>query len=173
MNNSSDMIEIACPNCGGIMQRKKSEYFARCSYCNKEVVFDEIKEEAELYGIRKKLKHNERIKKEYNEQYTKFKKWRIVLIVSSIIYFLVCYKGFWGIINYNSTVDAWYIIAGFAMFVIFPIFLSLQYPVYDFHKYKINESLRIKMSVKLYAYMFMLGAAAIVVTVIIKMIIER
>lgn len=173
MNNSSDMIEITCPNCGGVMQRKRSEYFARCGYCGKEVVFDEIKEEAELYGIRKKLKHNERIKKEYNEQYAKFKKWRIVLIVSSIIYFLVCCKGFWDIINYDSTVGVWYIIAGFVMFVMFPIFLSLQYPVYDFHKHKTNEFLRIKMGVKLYAYMFMLGTASIVATVIIKMIGEK
>ena len=51
----NDMIEIQCPNCGGTVRRQPGEYFAVCPYCNSEVGFDELKEEAAVTGMRSRL----------------------------------------------------------------------------------------------------------------------
>lgn len=50
-----DMVVINCPFCGGEMQRRNNDYHAYCTYCGREVCFDEIKEEAQLASYREKL----------------------------------------------------------------------------------------------------------------------
>ena len=50
-----NIVSIECPNCGGRIDRDKSEYFANCPFCGTEVCFDEIKGEAQ-YGQIDELK---------------------------------------------------------------------------------------------------------------------
>ncbi len=59
-----NVVTIDCPHCGGRLERRKDEYFAKCPYCGSEIAFDEIKEEAQLGAYREKidtLEHNENV----------------------------------------------------------------------------------------------------------------
>lgn len=59
-----NVLALDCPHCGGRLERKKDEYFAKCPYCGSEIAFNDIKEEAQLGAYREKintLEHNENI----------------------------------------------------------------------------------------------------------------
>ncbi len=50
-----NIVSIECPNCGGRIPRQGSEYFVRCPYCDTEVAFNEIKEEAQIDALKDRL----------------------------------------------------------------------------------------------------------------------
>lgn len=84
------VIEIQCPNCGGTVSRKADEYFAVCPYCNVEIGFDDLKEEAAVTGMRSKLetldRHFKNEKAFKNESAKRNKKLKLLLAAATLLY---------------------------------------------------------------------------------------
>ena len=70
-----DVVSLECPNCGGHVERKGSEYFVKCPYCGVEVAFDEIKEEAQIGGLKDKVSSLERMQDEQEAKRSALRKW--------------------------------------------------------------------------------------------------
>ena len=86
----NEMIEIQCPNCGGTVKRKQNDYFAVCPYCNSEIGFNELKEEAAVTGMRSRLETLDRHFKNEQEFKTARRTWikttRIMLASATILF---------------------------------------------------------------------------------------
>ena len=53
-------VLIKCPNCGAPIERKTGKHFAKCEYCDAEICFDDIKEEAQVDVLKEKVIHFEK-----------------------------------------------------------------------------------------------------------------
>ena len=87
-----DIIAIACPHCGGRVQRNNNEYFAKCPYCGSEIAFNEIREEAQLGAYRERLDVLEQSENTDRAKRLDMQKWirnrNIVFAVISVCNFL-------------------------------------------------------------------------------------
>ncbi|MBP3204044.1 MAG: hypothetical protein J6M66_01330 [Lachnospiraceae bacterium] len=149
-----DMVAIQCPNCGGRMERKEKEYFAKCPYCGSEVCFDEIKEEVQVDVYRDKAAELEQENNLYKENQKALQRWlrirNIVFVITGLCHFL----GF-AIFAYDTESEAvlWigmiFLIIAWTVFFVFMPALSLSYPNYNIVTGKKESIYKWKMWLKL------------------------
>lgn len=92
-----DTLLIKCPNCGAPVRRKKGAHFAKCEYCDTEIGFDEIKEEAQVDVLRDKVSTLEEKDNVVTTQRRSMKSWlqkrniflSVIGILSFLAFFLV------------------------------------------------------------------------------------
>ncbi len=153
-----DIIAIACPHCGGRVQRENNAYFAKCPYCGSEVAFNEIKEEAQIGAYRERLDVLEQYENTDRAKRLTMQKWtrnrNIVFAILSILNFLGFF--FVGISSYTED-DNWvgpgsilFLITFAGLLIAVPYF-AVNYPGYN-ALYKKDEKFgKLKMWVKLWA----------------------
>lgn len=73
-----DVVSLECPNCGGRIERKGSEYFARCPFCDTEVAFDEIREEAQIDELKDRIGTYEQRASEDEAKRARLHKWIMI-----------------------------------------------------------------------------------------------
>ncbi len=135
-----DIVSIKCPNCGAPVERKGSEYFAKCPYCNLEVSFDEIKEEAQIDELKDRIGSYEKMQSFDANKRADLHKWTVIRNVAFAVVGVLNFCGFVLVgaseINGNSIGP----MVGFgSMFVLFafvigfatPFALAYYYPTYN------------------------------------------
>ena len=160
-----DMISMTCPNCGGVVERKKDEYFTRCPFCGAEIGFDELKEEVQVDVYREKLDELESSGKEDLNNRNKIKRWlktrNVMYIVMGILHLLGW--SFMGISDNETLIGIGVIIlicAWAVLFVLIPA-LGYSYPDYDILTGKEEKIKKLPIIMKLLS----IGVAICLITV--------
>ena len=149
-----DIVMIKCPNCGGQVNRKDTEFFGRCPYCGSEVAFDAVKEEVQLDIYRDKidaLERNNNLDELTRKSLVKWYRMRnIVLIVMCIC---IC-VGFCLVDKMVSSTD----LTGFGVFLVIiglglvfagPPLIGFAYPSYNLLHQKEERAGKLMMWLKL------------------------
>lgn len=128
------VVTIKCPSCGGKVERTNNEFFARCPYCDNEVAFDEIREEAQLGEYREKLDAFERDNDRDQANRRNLKNW---LMKRNIILGVMgaCNCVGFSLVGFNkesvSGVGAFLVFIALSLFVAAPPLLGSWYPAYN------------------------------------------
>lgn len=167
-----DIILIECPHCGGQVERKEGEYFAKCPYCGKEVCFNEIKEEAQINVFKDKLNDLEQKNKVEQEHKEKLQKWLKARNAFFAVMAICNFAGFFlvGISDAEDHADDVKMMIGSVCMIIawtlllfVPAALGLAYPNYNILSGSPEPGGKLKEGVKLLAAGFGICAATTVI----------
>jgi len=176
----NDVIEIQCPNCGGTVRRKPDEYFAVCPYCNAEVGFDVLKEEAEVTGMRSRLealdRHLKNEKEFKSERARRKKQIQATFGIATLMYLLAAV--FAGLADEDSVllgVGVILLIVAFAVYFTSAIVFSSSYSVFNDDKgaAESNKNERFKMWLRLTGICLLLIFFATIAAMLICVLIEH
>ena len=158
-----NIVSIECPNCGGRIDRDKSEYFANCPFCGTEVCFDEIKGEAqsgqidELKDRVEAFEKRERFDEEGRSRIRKWIKWRNIsyAAISGATFLGFFFVGLGSGSHPENDIfigiGAVIFISMMTLFFACPPALAAHYPDYDLINGKVNFADRLAMYVKIAA----------------------
>ncbi len=152
------VVSIECPNCGAKIERRDNEYFAKCPYCEVEVAFDEIKEEAQIGELKDKVRSLEKTVGEDEEWRSKHRKWKLYRNVGLAVVGVLNFCGF----SLVGASDAFGVkfepMLGFgAIFCLLswvaaiglPLLLGGYYPPYNVLTGEMDPTAKLKAGVKL------------------------
>ena len=187
----SDIVTIECPNCGGKVERKADEYFAKCQFCGGEVCFDDIKEEVQLGVYKKKINKYENKIDSYEKtladdqsKRNALKKWIFRRNVALTITTLSIFVGF-GTIEMSiqnrveigedmlSTLGALFFFFGLVAHVIAPFTLAAFYPSYDLLNRTDEKAGKAKTLIKLLGASALLAFLAVIISTIIVLLVTE
>ena len=152
------VVSIECPNCGAKIERKDNEYFAKCPYCEVEVAFDEIKEEAQIGELKSKVRSLEKTAGEDEEWRSKHRKWRTMRNVGLAAVGVLNFCGF-SLVGSSDALGlkfetmlgfgAIFCLLSWILAFVLPFVLGKHYPAYDVLTAEEDKTAGLKAGVKM------------------------
>ena len=123
-----DINSYKCPNCGAEITFRGSD-FTECPYCRSQIVLDGIADKAELERLRREKYE---LKRSGQEEFTAaMKKWKRYTAILISVILLTTMFGFLSIEYLSTGLGVLFIVIGFGLFLVAPLFLGTRYPSYD------------------------------------------
>ena len=135
-----DVVSIECPNCGGHIERKGTEYFVKCPYCDVELAFDDIKEEAQIGELKDKVNNLKQLRSDEDSKRSELRKW---ILWRNILFGLMGALHFCGFtcvgasgsddaqIGFLLGLGSMMCLAAWVMALALPFVMASRYPAYN------------------------------------------
>ena len=130
-NNTNDKKSLNCPNCSATVYKDDNSYSVTCPFCDSEIWFNEIKEEAEVIRIRdnyeQALSEQEASFQQSEKYYSDLKRWKLKRnILLATVFLLGLGFGLFG--EENEELNDFFVGSAVLIALLAPVFITALHP---------------------------------------------